>query len=488
MGRHTKTVLQQDGLDRRANGYYATPRFVADYIAQTLVSINPSGSQVLDPCIGQGEMTEPFYDLGKDVEGFDVTDFDVKHKLNFHQKDFLEYVMQSSNEPLFFKHHNADYIVANPPYNCHESDYIRRNKTRLTQYFGKSAGLNMYSMFIKAMLYIAKPGCLLGLVTLDSFLTSHWHAPLRDFILKHCHIHRLHLCPSDLFRDQKADVRTCIIVLEKQGVGKLETYVSNRPTSRDDFKTLLKRQDFNSVKATDLVLNHAEDNNEFVIGAPREVLDIFKNRRLSSVFPCITGISTGNDKKYLSKQKKHGQTIPFYKNPGTRRFFMEPDAYLPDNFLETARAVPNFMVRNRKYLFSGGIACSSMGVSFGAAYLPDGATVGVNPNIIVDGEDRWWLLAYLNSSLCTYIVRGVMLRTNMITAGYVARIPVPPISENTKASLAEVARSAYEKKKGGGDTRLSVLQIDALINKDLGFEKQTAFEIQEFADDVIRKT
>ena len=65
-------------------------------------------------------------------------------------------------------------------------------------------------------------------------------------------------------------------------------------------------------------------------------------------------------------------------------------------FLDISKVIPNFIVRNKNYLFKEGISCSSMGVAFGAAILPKDATFGVNANIIVDESEKWWLLAYLN--------------------------------------------------------------------------------------------
>ena len=54
MGRHEKEVGIALGMDRRDSGYYSTPAFVANFIAEKATSLNPSGKVALDPCVGEG--------------------------------------------------------------------------------------------------------------------------------------------------------------------------------------------------------------------------------------------------------------------------------------------------------------------------------------------------------------------------------------------------------------------------------------------------
>lgn len=102
--------------------------------------------------------------------------------------------------------------------------------------------------------------------------------------------------------------------------------------------------------------------------------------------------------------------------------------------------VKDFMVRNKGFLRDEGIACSSMGLPFSAAYKPLDAVSGVNATIFPGKDNIFWLISYLNSSLVTYLVRGVLIRSNMITSGYVSRIPMIKFSENEKKQLDEVAK------------------------------------------------
>ncbi|MGI6037436.1 MAG: N-6 DNA methylase [Limnochordia bacterium] len=480
MGRHEKIVLDDDGLDKRAIGYYSTPAFIAQFITAKMLEINPQGKLVLDPCIGREEMVAPFFRAGKRIVGLDIIDYGPKTMSRFQQGDFLDY----------YRHHGRnlpfDYYIANPPYNCHENRYIRQNKGPLRRLFPEIGALNMYSLFIAALIDCAKPGALIGLLTNDSFLTARLHKPLREKLIKECRIHYLLLCPTDLFAQQGADVRTCIMILEKRPArgpeGPIKT--KNRPATVKELMTLLEGGNFDQVELGDILLDHPKDHLELVIGCPPSIKGLFHHPRLNDHYPCITGISTGDDRRFLSQDKTDYYSVPFYKNPGRRRFRTEPDGYLPQDFLEISRQRPNFIVRNRAYLFQEGIICSSMGVTFAAAYLPPGATFGVNAGIFPREGHLWWLLAYLNTSLVTYLVRGVLLRTNMITSGYVGRIPLLPLGEGTKDSLARLAHRAYE-----GCPQDGILEtIDRLIFQEGGLGSEEIHHIQSFCHDLIRRT
>ena len=180
--------------------------------------------------------------------------------------------------------------------------------------------------------------------------------------------------------------------------------------------------------------------------------------------------------------------MPFYKNPGKRRFFTHPDAYLRDDYCAVAEHKANFIIRNRRYIGLPGIACSSMGVSFGAAILPGDSACGVNANIFPNEEDRWWLLAYLNSSLCNYLVRGVLLRSNMITAGYVARIPVPDWPATAQKELQETARAAYEARPDALAAQAFIERIDDLVFDACGIPVEDRNRIREFCKKIVDRT
>ena len=123
-----------------------------------------------------------------------------------------------------------------------------------------------------------------------------------------------------------------------------------------------------------------------------------------------------------------------------------------------------------------------MGLPFSACYLPENSTFGVNANIFCSRSDIYWLMGYLNSSLVTYFVRGVLIRSNMITSGYVSRIPIIPLPESIKIKLAAVALSAMEKK-----TTYGIEQIDQIIFDYLQLNQKDIAFTQEFSSNLSKR-
>lgn len=511
MARQTK-VLRKDNIDRRELGYYYTPQFVADYISKRLLTLHPNGKKVLDPSVGQEELLDNFFDAGKEVDGIDVYQHKNNYQSNFIQQDFIEYYSKikqnreneqinlfddafENNDITFHNGLPYDYYIANPPYNCHEVNYIRDNKASLKTLFSNVGVHNMYSMFISSIIDLAKNGSYIGLITHDSFLTAKHHTKLREQLLNECSIHEITLCPNDLFHEQAADVRTSILILQKGTEYQGDVFVSNRPSSTQAFEQQLEQQltnfttgNYKAYQLNDITLTSSKDNSELIIECPDDVKVLFANERLGEAYRCVTGISTGNDKLYLSEKKEEPFTVPFYKNPGKNRFFTDNYIYLHNDFLTFDAEIKNFMVRNKSLLFQPGITCSSMGVQFTACRLPEQATYGVNANIICDDADVWWLLAYLNSELVTYIVRGILIRSNMITSGYVSRIPLLNLTEKDKMTLSHLSKRAYHKAKDGHSYEHVQHEINQVVNELAEISDQTIEMIRHFNLDLIKNT
>jgi hypothetical protein len=486
MGRFEKTIVNENGIDRRELGYYSTPEFVSTFMTKAMLDINPNGSTALDPCVGKEELIKGLYDNNIDIDGIDIFNHGDYYYCNFIQKDFIDFYKQEKINLLFDQQINLkyDYYIANPPYNCHEVDYIRDNKKDLNKLFGNIGVHNMYSMFISAIIDSAKDGALISIITADSFLTARMHNPLREQILNTCSIHYLILCPTDLFWEQKADVRTAIMILQKGKKNQQLVKSLNRPKNKEELKIKLEQRAFLETPI-ESIINASNDNLfEFVIDIPSEIQSLFSFPRIGEKYKCITGISTGEDGKYISKEKKNGFEVPFYKNPGSRKFYCEPDGFLTNDYLIYDKEIKNFMVRNKGYMLKEGITCSSMGLPFSACYLPIGSTYGVNANIFCDKEDIWWLLGYLNSSLITYIVRGVLIRSNMITSGYVSKIPVIQLNKKTKKELATIAKSAFDEKVSPKDVDRIIQKIDRIIFNELGLSNEIETEILHFTSNL----
>ena len=490
-------------IDRRDLGYYSTPEFISKYISKRMMDINNKGKKVLDPCCGKEELLNTFLENGLEIKGIDIIKHKDEYRCDFEVNDFLKYYCKRKdnyNNKSNFEEFNKsnyleldyDYYIANPPYNCHEVDFIKNNKNKLKKYFNDVGVHNMYSMFISAIIDLAKEDAVIGLITHDSFLTAKHHEGLRRKILDKCAIHEITMCPTNLFLNQGADVRTSIIILQKGNHNQKKVLVNNRPLNNDELNKILNKNilgEYNKKsKLEDIILHSKKDNLEFIIECPDDIKNLFNGERLGEKFKCVTGISTGKDKLYLSDKKEDPFIIPFYKNPGKDRFYTDKYIYLHKDFLRFNNEINNFIVRNKSLLYKPGITCSSMGVEFTASILPENSTFGVNPNIICNESDLWWLLAYLNSTLVTYIVRGILIRSNMITSGYVCKIPLIDIDKEEKDKLSKLSKEAYEaviKKEKINDI---MEDINEIINKSAKISQITINLINKFKVNLVKNT
>ena len=268
------------------------------------------------------------------------------------------------------------------------------------------------------------------------------------------------------------------MLLQKGKQYQRKVQICNRPYNTDAFLSILGNKDFEEVEIDHIILPCAKLNNQIIVGVPNDVISLFSRYpAIGDLYKCITSISTGDDSKYLSKVPLKGFSIPFYKNPASRKFKGYPDAYLIDTYIEESICVKDFMVRNKPYLNKEGIACSSMGLPFSAVYLPSNGVTGVNPSIFPPKEDIYWMIAYLNSSLVTYIVRAVLIRSNMVTSGYVSCIPVIEFNDDEKEILSSITAEAIN---GTICQEDAIIMIDNLIfNKNI-FCSDTIEEIVRY--------
>ena len=71
------------------------------------------------------------------------------------------------------------------------------------------------------------------------------------------------------------------------------------------------------------------------------------------------------------------------------------------------------------------------------------------------------MLSYLNSHLITFLVRGVLIRSNMVTSGYISQLPVISFSDNEKAELSVIAKNVID---AALNTKIAITTMDDAVN------------------------
>lgn len=472
--------IADDVIDKRDVGYYPTPSYIARYLFEEMLRYHPDGTKVLDPAVGKGELIESFLKVGMTIDTYDIINFpDRPHTLIFHHEDFIRKFMQ---DKVHLSQSNYDYIVMNPPYYSHEHDYIVTNKECLQKYF-TTGTFNLYALFVEAAIDIAKEGCLIGCIVPDSILFTPAYNSLRTKILSECEVLQIILCPTHLFRNKEANVNTCILILRKgTDTRKGLTLIANRRADIISFKRLLENRSLEEVKTDNLLLQTKSCADILVIDCPIEIRHLFTDcPSLGDLFECGGGVSTGNNSLYTSKLSREGFTMPFYLNINSH-FICQPRAFLCDNYLEQSKGTRTFIVRHPEKISQDGIVCSSVGKRFYAAYLPALGITGVNAAIWPGKDNINWLLAYLNSSLVRYLLKGIIGRSHITTIGNVSSLPLPAFEDSVKKSLDRISKKVLNGKMAPSE---AIFKIDRIVYHSLSIPVRTRRMIARFCADII---
>ena len=375
---------------------------------------------------------------------------------------------------------------------------MRENRDRLEKLSAEIGAKNTFSIISYQAIRALNPGGCFSMILSDAFLTNTYYKLFRHLLLKHLRIEEMLLAPWKLFHGRSADVRTCIITGWKKdewecvfdvAPSQNEVRLVDRVSSEDEYA---------NPRGVEAISQHEIEQypgQAFLIGVPRKVRALYLNppMRLGDVVEGGTGISTGNDKKFLRKRSEvEGDPawVPYYKNGARQPYWYEPEYWIERDYAPHNKSTKNYMIRNEKFFFREGLTCSSVGVRFSAAYLPPDCLFGVNANFFfTDRTTLFYTLGLLNTRLAWYFARRVLIRTNNISANYLRLLPyVEPESAVKKEIAKTVEHVVMELRRDKKcDFTKTQDQLDMMFFELYGFDKRIQADVHDFCDNFYER-
>lgn len=226
--------------EKKESGAHYTPKLLADFVAENLVSEFPQDFsqkhlRIADPAVGDGELLCSILNSltqnkfsNFDVYGFD-TNFDAVEASNrrisslfpdtplfLKNSDFLEFAAKKHQQLNLFetdKHERFDVVIANPPYVRTQIMGAEKSQ-QLARQFKLSGRIDLYQVFIQGIAQVLKPGGLAGIIVSNRFLSTKSGVSVRQNILKEFDI--LHIWDLGDTRLFEAAVLPAVLLLRKK--------------------------------------------------------------------------------------------------------------------------------------------------------------------------------------------------------------------------------------------------------------------------------
>lgn len=408
------------------NGSYYTPQ----HLVHAMISAHcmPS-STVLDPACGTGQfllesanfINDPTQLYGIDNDPIAVRICRINLMLRFPEIHFNPNVICADTLFDFHVHslfdekkdripiHFFDLVMTNPPWGAH---YSPQQKKQLTKLYPHIRSGESYSYFLLQAIRFAKRQGAVSFVLPESILNIKAHADIREYLIEHIHVNKIHELGRVFHGVFTPVVRLDISNTEPKQKRSADAVFSVFRDDRD--QELLEKIDSKSVLSL-------KNNAKFALG-----------------------IVTGNNEKHL-----HGnptpKSEPIYRGKNVDLFVLKPSTeylvFQPDRFQQVAqeglyRADEKLIYRfiSKDLLF---------------AYDAEKRLTLNSANVLIPTIPDYpakVLCAVLNSDLMRFVYRK-KFNALKVLRGNLEELPIPDLAADEKSILLELVDRFIQTKK-----------------------------------------
>lgn len=423
-------ISLQDIGQRKSSGAYYTPEKVVNELIDRLYEndANLKARSICDPCCGTGNFLLSLGVKGIDYSNLYGQDIDpisvflsrINIALMAPELSALDIRSRIIIGNTYFETFTKkfDIIVGNPPWG---SDFSETDALQCRRAFKTASGksIESYDLFVEKALSMLDHKGVLAFVLPEAILSVAAHDTVRRLIIDSCSFRFISYLGNVFSGVQCPSIILGITLDDKK------TVVGCKVSTGNDTFAILKPRAFSDGT---LSLNVSDEE--------KRCLDAIGNTRnatyLKGKAKFALGIVTGNNKEYLSTEKKYDNEIVL-KGSDIQRYGMTPSGnyirFVPESFQQVA---PIEMYRAKEKLLYRFI--SEVPVF---AY-DDRQTLSLNScNIVIpniDGLEMKYVLAILNSSVAAYFISKKFNSVKLLRS-HIEQIPIPVVPMDVQVSV-----------------------------------------------------
>ena len=423
-------ISLQDIGQRKSSGAYYTPEKVVNELIDRLYENDPNlkAKTICDPCCGTGNFLLSLGVKGIDYSNLYGQDIDpisvflsrINIALMAPEISALDIRSRIIIGNTYFETFTQkfDIIVGNPPWG---SDFSEADALQCRRVFKTAIGksIESYDLFVEKALSMLKHKGVLAFVLPEAILSVAAHDTVRRLIIDSCSFRFISYlgnvfsgvqCPSIILGITPDDKKT--VVGCKVSTGN-NTFVISKPRAFSDGM---------------LSLNVSDEENQCL----NAISNIKNATYLKGKAKFALGIVTGNNKEYISTEKKDDNEI-ILKGSDIQRYSMTPSGnyirFVPESFQQVA---PVEMYRAKEKLLYRFIS------EVPVFTYDDQQTLSLNScNIVIpdiDGLEMKYILAILNSSVAAYFISKKFNSVKLLRS-HIEQMPIPVVPMDVQVSI-----------------------------------------------------
>lgn len=288
-------------MDKKLQAYYTNSDCITNYMVNNLEL--EDNELILEPGCGEGAFVDKILSTGKNVsiDIYDIDDHAIKviTKKYENQGNIKIYKSDTLLDKRLDLPSCKGYtkIIGNPPYGAYLDIDMRKS---LRKKYPEIYIKDTYVIFLYRCLKLLRPNGKLAFIVPDSFLYLNMYKNFRQYLFGNFCIEEIAIFPSKLFPGISfAYSNLCIVTIknDKSKITKNNMHIYDHINRETQFNDIVnKRLNPKSISQKSILGNfdynfHLNKNIENIIQQAKVTL--------GDLADCVTGIYTGNNKKFI---------------------------------------------------------------------------------------------------------------------------------------------------------------------------------------------